>query len=232
MASRVHAVGLHGLALIALVLAACYEPRYGECVVRCAADSQCAPTHVCGADGWCASAQQAGRCFLSPGDDASVPDADELPGRLDARVVDARPADAGSPPPPPPPPPDAAAPDAPSPACAPGCPGTCQAGVCVIWCTTPYACDDDVVCPLYGPCKVVCSGHESCRDDVICGTGRCTVTCSGKEACRRGVRCEESCACDVECSGIEACKKASRCPDDPCEAGKGCTSQPSGCDDC
>jgi len=207
---------------LTLVLAACYQPRFGECVARCTAAADCAPGQVCGEDGWCASAEQAGRCFTTPGVDAPA---------VDARMTDARrpmdsgmPTDGGMP--------DGGMPDAPPPTCHPGCPGTCQAGVCVISCTGPYSCQSNVVCPPTGACRVICSGHDSCREEIRCGAGRCTVTCSGDDSCRRGTRCQSSCACDVSCTGDNACEKPAACPSATCRAGNGCTSQPSGCSSC
>jgi hypothetical protein len=213
---------LPGLAAIAWMLVGCYEPRYGECVVRCAAASDCAPGQACGADGWCVSPEHAGQCASSPGDGGGIePD----PGRDGPRV------DAGKPPK------DARLPDAPPPdgplaRCGAGCPGTCEGGVCVIACSGTRSCEADVICPVIGACRVECTGRESCRGEIICGAGRCTVACSGDKSCRKGTQCASSCACDVACTGIEACGRASMCPDDACRAGKGCTSQPSGCDSC
>jgi hypothetical protein len=122
--------------------------------------------------------------------------------------------------------------DAPPPqACAPGCAGTCDDGVCVISCIGTEACDEQVVCPLTGPCRVVCTGRKACKQGVRCGLGQCTVSCQGDDACHKRVRCETSCACDVSC-GVGACKEESLCPKPACEAGDGCTSAPSTCNAC
>lgn len=230
-----HMASLHGLAVAAaaaLMLAACYEPRYTECAVRCAAASDCAPNQICGAEGWCVSAEAAGRCLASAADadpghdtgahpaDARVPPKDSGPPKDAAGPIDASgPADAGMP-------------DAPPSGCGPGCPGACIAGVCVITCAGYESCEHDVVCPAATPCQVLCTGERSCRGRVLCGSGRCTVMCSGEDSCEKGVRCEAACACDVTCTGWDSCETRAKCPDDACRAGRGCSSAPSGCSDC
>ncbi|MBA3395710.1 MAG: hypothetical protein H0T89_23905 [Deltaproteobacteria bacterium] len=197
-----------------------------ECTVRCEVDGDCAPEQGCGVDGWCATPGQIGQCAdvvtiggIFDGPDAIVVDAG-LPA--DAMISDAAVADAPI------------APDAPGPSCAPGCPGSCQAGVCVIECSGNKSCADGVTCPDDGPCRVVCSGNMSCEKRVRCGDGPCTVLCLGNMSCEAGVRCEDSCACDVTCTG-NACGDDDddvRCSSPACETQNGCTSARPGCNQC
>jgi hypothetical protein len=231
---------LHGFAaissVISLALAACYEPRYGECVVRCTATSECAPNQICGSDGWCASAGVLGRCFQPVSDgahpvDTGAPPIDARVPPIDARVPPDTQVDAG-PPVDSTPPIDSGMPDAAEPDCGADCPGMCQHGVCVIACSGPGSCEDDVICPASTPCRVECTGRESCEGTIFCGSGRCTVTCAGTRSCKRGTQCAGSCACDVVCTGDDSCRHKSICPADLCRAGQGCTSQPSSCSGC
>lgn len=235
-----HVASLHGLAaaaVAALTLAACYQPRYTECAVRCAGASDCAPNQICGAEGWCVSAEATGRCLApatdaDPGHDTGAHPADaRVPPKDSGLPKDAASIDAGGmtdaavPV-------DAGMPDAPPSGCGADCPGTCMSGVCVITCAGYESCAGDVFCPPTTPCHVLCTGERSCRERVFCGSGRCMVTCSGEDSCRRGVRCENACACDVTCSGDDSCQMKAKCPDDVCEVGRGCSSGPSGCSDC
>jgi hypothetical protein len=189
-------------AVLLVVLVGCYDPSLQPCAVRCEAASDCAGGLTCGADGWCASGDRLDRCEL--------PDA--------ARSTS-----------------DALAVDAPSPdamiACAPGCNGSCETGVCVIRCSGPNACDMDVRCPATGPCRVECTGNRSCQKKIICGTGDCDVVCQGPDSCKDGVQCMNACACDVTCAG-DACEKPATCRSPACDTGDGCTSTPATCDVC
>lgn len=130
--------------------------------------------------------------------------------------------------------------------------GTCDRGVCVIDCSTPFSCRLDVLCPGTVPCRVACgdracqhhvdcqmaetceiqcTGTNSCADEVRCGANRCSVTCSGAGSCKH-VRCGSACACDATCSGVNACIELSECPQaGACKLGEGCTSDGS-CDRC
>jgi hypothetical protein len=68
--------GLAGVTLAAL--ASCYSPDIRDCVVACTAPEDCAPGHVCGGDGLCASPEIAGACDELDQPDARTP-------RIDAR---------------------------------------------------------------------------------------------------------------------------------------------------
>jgi hypothetical protein len=177
------------------IVAGCYEPHFAECKVRCSSTRDCAPSLICGSDGWCALPSRLAGCSGSSGPDGS------------------RPEDA-------------------SPACAPGCSGTCNAGVCVIECSGPQQCELPVACPQDGPCDVACVGRQSCRGGVVCGAGPCVVTCEGKDSCEAGVMCDSACSCDVSCEGDGACKKHATCSSTTCTAGRGCTSALPGCSRC
>ena len=50
------------LAPILVVLAGCYDPEALDCTVACSAANECTDGHVCGSDGFCASASAAGHC--------------------------------------------------------------------------------------------------------------------------------------------------------------------------
>jgi len=148
---------------------------------------------------------------------------------------------------------DAASPDADI--CPLGCTnGTCIAGVCVIDCSAPDSCPNDIVCPVNLPCRVLCgdrscghkvncalasqcevdcAGTDACKDEIICGKIECDVTCSGTASCKRRVKCKEACSCDVTCSGVGSCAETPECPlEMSCRLGLGCTSQLPGCDRC
>ena len=53
--------------LAASALAACYDPTFAECTVRCADNAECAPSQVCGAAGWCAAPGTVGACAVDAG---------------------------------------------------------------------------------------------------------------------------------------------------------------------
>lgn len=230
------------LALLSLLATSCYEPKLRDCAVRCAADDDCGPGQACGADGWCATPSALDQCagviggtLLDAADDPSQDATVMIDGALpppgpDASTPPPTTPDASTPPtmpdasPPPPPPPPSG--------CAADCAGTCQAGVCVIDCTTSGSCANGVTCPQTGACYVRCSGNKSCEGRVRCGSGPCEVECSGNMSCEHGVRCEDACACDVTCSGNMACDGEVRCPSDACETANGCTSAPGVCRGC
>jgi hypothetical protein len=199
-----------------LVLVGCYDPSLQPCAVRCSVAADCAGGLTCGVDGWCASGNLVNRCGTA---DASTSDS--------ALTGDARPSDA-----------DVAPIDAPlvdaSIACAPGCAGTCESGVCVIRCSAPNSCNVDVQCPATGPCRVECTGDRSCQKKVKCGTGDCDVVCSGDSACKDGIECGMACACDVTCGGPNACDKPAMCHGGAmCDIGDGCRSTgPAACNTC
>jgi hypothetical protein len=145
------------------------------------------------------------------------------------------------------------APNGPS-LCEQGCTnGTCVDGVCVLDCSVPYSCPNDITCPAGLPCRVVCGeqacGHKvlcglstscevqcngdySCKDEIICNTNRCDVDCIGVGSCKRRTKCSNACACDVSCIGASSCPEVSECPASTCRLGNGCTSLVSGCDSC
>jgi hypothetical protein len=144
--------------------------------------------------------------------------------------------------------------DAPQTLCSQGCSnGSCVDGVCVIDCSAPNACQNDINCPANLPCRVVCGdnacakpikcgsstscevqciGDHACGDEIQCNSQRCDVDCSGPSSCERRTRCLGSCACDVSCSGGGSCPEPSECPASACKLGNGCTSLAAGCDDC
>jgi hypothetical protein len=216
---------MHAALILGVVLVGgCYNPALRNCTVQCAGAGDCGGDQVCGGDGWCASAEMAGQC----GSSAEISDARATP--IDTRI------DAVS-----------------NTACLAACTnGTCEAGVCVIDCSTSYTCLADVICPGSVPCHVVCGDHScqhhvecrmaatceieclgvgSCADELRCGTNRCSVTCSGAGSCKR-VRCANACACEATCSGSNACIDVSECPQaGACKLGEGCTSNGS-CDTC
>jgi hypothetical protein len=74
------------LRIAALVgLGACYSPDLRDCVVACSSNADCASDHVCGSDGFCATAERAGHC-------AELRDAGAIVGDdADAPPIDARP---------------------------------------------------------------------------------------------------------------------------------------------
>jgi hypothetical protein len=210
-------------------LAGCYDPSYRNCTVACAQASECSPDQICGADGWCAAPDVAGRCegIRDAEPDALPPDADVT---------------------------DSPAPDA-STSCEEVCDaGTCVDGVCTIDCSGDEACRGfEVTCPAGVPCHVICGdlacdkhvdctlatacviecvGVDACHEEVRCGTGPCDVTCSGFKSCGKKTKCADSCSCDVRCAGLEACHDPSECPAAACVFGNGCTSDPLGCDQC
>ena len=199
-----------------VALAGCYEPKLPDCAVRCAADGDCAPGQSCREDGWCTAPGMTESCASTAidgfGSLSAVDAATDGHSQPDATSPsDAPPTDA-------PPSVDA------SPGCAPGCPGRCENGVCIIECFGEKSCKDEVRCPNQGPCEVLCAGERSCENGVRCGLGRCTVTCSGEKSCEERVDCEDSCACDVYCTGDKACGEDSECPESWCEVGEGCRS--------
>ncbi len=197
--------------MLALV-GGCYDPSLSSCTVRCANASDCAAGLTCGADGWCASTDQLDRCANPDASITSSPDG--------ALTIDATPPtmiDASI--------------DAPL-ACAPGCNGSCESGVCVIRCSGPNACNMDVRCPMTGPCRVECTGNMSCQKKVVCGSGDCDVICQGPSSCKDGVQCMNACACDVECSGNGSCHKPAMCRAPACDTGDGCTSDGATCNVC
>lgn len=194
-------------------LVGCYDPSLQPCAVRCAQASDCAGGLTCGTDGWCATGDRLDRCghpdaMLTSSDASLTVDGTTPTTMVDAAMIDA-------------PPP-----------CAPGCNGTCESGVCVIRCSGPNACNNDIKCPLTGPCRVECTGNESCRKKIICGAGECDVLCMGPSSCKEGAQCMNSCACDVTCSGNDSCEKAATCPAPTCDTGDGCTSAPPLCNTC
>lgn len=217
---------LVGAALTYLVAATgCYNPELRDCTVHCSAPTDCAGGQVCRDDGWCAMPDRTEKCPK------------EGEGENDATI-------------------DAAAtssPDAPSP-CEQGCnSGTCVDGVCVIDCSAPGACPNDVTCPANLPCRVVCgdgscghkincgmstscqvqcNGDSSCQDEIQCNANRCDVDCIGPNSCKRRTKCNSSCACDVSCIGTGSCMEASECPAASCKLGNGCSSLLTGCDRC
>ena len=93
---------------------ACYQPEVHDCTVHCTQPGDCTGGQVCRDDGWCAM----------PGVKDCPKEGNIDPGGSD--TVDAA----------------SATQDAPD-LCPQGCTkGTCQNGVCVIDCGTPYACTE------------------------------------------------------------------------------------------
>ena len=218
---------LFGVVVAYLVAtAACYQPEVRDCTVHCARPGGCTGGQVCRDDGWCA-----------------MPGVKDCPKGGDVEQGGSDTVDAAS-----------ATQDAPD-LCPQGCTkGTCQNGVCVIDCGTPYSCtESDVQCPANIPCRVVCGDHAcakhvacglasscevqctgdySCGDVIQCNDNRCSVTCSGLSSCKRHTDCSHSCACDVTCSGTGSCVEVSACPASTCKLGNGCSSLLAGCDRC
>lgn len=116
--------------------------------------------------------------------------------------------------------------------CDPVC-ASCDNGICVVDCTAPGSCPDEVTCPsglacsvtcgvgacgsgvdcsASESCDIVCSGNDSCGGELTCGIGRCDVECSGNNSCDNGTTCDEACACSVSCSGAGSCNSSSLCP--------------------
>ncbi len=207
-----------------VAIAGCYQPDVRDCMVQCAAPTDCTGGQIC-RDGWCAMAD-APAC-ASVGDD----------GGNTMGMPDGRPTTG----------------DAPD-LCAQGCKdGICSDGVCVIDCSATNACQHDIKCPPNLPCRVVCgdsackkkvscdkastcevqcTGAGSCQDDILCNANRCVVHCSGMNSCKQ-VKCKTACACDVSCTGMGSCTSSAECPDPAaCQLGEGCSSLLAGCDRC
>ncbi len=214
------------LGVVVAYLAGCYEPELRDCTVHCTSASDCTGGQVCRKDGWCAMPEIT-KCPKA--------DHDETESNPDAAAV---------------------APDAPpSPTvCEQGCTnGSCEDGVCVIDCSTAYACSSDVTCPANLPCRVVCGDHacakkvncgmatscdvqctgdDACADDIQCNMGRCKIDCAGESSCKKKLKCDHACACDVTCSGLGSCAEPAACPAPSCKLGNGCSSLLAGCDRC
>ena len=50
------------IALVAALLAGCYDPELRDCTVDCSSADECADGQVCGSDGMCAAPEAAGQC--------------------------------------------------------------------------------------------------------------------------------------------------------------------------
>ena len=220
-----NAGNIAGVVLAHLVaVAGCYNPEVKDCTVRCSGETECTSGQTC-SDGWCVKGDR--DCPKGgDGDNDLTPDAAAVTNDADRNLL-----------------------------CMQGCPnGTCNNGVCVIDCSSPFACrDSDVLCPPNIPCRVMCgyeacdkkiicglatscevqcTGDSSCNDEIQCNSNRCSVTCSGAGACAKRTRCANACACDVACTGTGSCPEVSECPEDNCRLGNGCNSQLAGCDSC
>lgn len=214
-----------GVAFAHLVATGCYDPELRDCTVRCTSPNDCTGGQVCRKDGWCAMP-----------DVAACPKPDHGGGQSHADAA-------------------RAVADAPvSPPCEQGCPGgTCEDGVCVIDCSSPHACADDVTCPPNLPCRVYCGDHacskkvscgmattcevlclgdSACAAEIQCNESRCKVDCAGASSCKRRTKCGHACACDVTCGGLGACAEPAECPEASCGLGNGCNSLLPGCDRC
>jgi hypothetical protein len=211
-------------AALTYLAAGCYNPQLRDCTVHCSKPTDCTGGQEC-KGGWCAMPEVKECPKEGAGEDRDA--------MIDAAV--------------------STMPDALS-LCEQGCPnGTCVDGVCVIDCSAPGACPNDVVCPANLPCRVVCgqgscghkvncslstscevqcNGDNSCADEIICGVNRCDVDCIGASSCKRRTKCSMACACDVSCIGTGSCVEASECPASTCKLGNGCTSLLAGCNDC
>lgn len=210
-------------------LVACYEPQVRNCTLACSGPGQCAAGQTCTSDGYCAAPE--------------ISSCREYEATLDAAAVvtDAETAI------------DASGND--NTVCLQGCSsGTCDSGVCVIDCTAPNSCANDVVCPANLPCRVECgdtacggkinctkstsctvqcTGEDSCDDEIQCPPGEpCDVTCSGAGSCVKRTKCKDSCSCDVRCTGMGSCAEPSECQEALCRIGNGCTSTVLTCDTC
>jgi hypothetical protein len=199
----------------------CYSPDLRDCTVQCSASTDCTGGQVCRDDGWCAMPE----IKDCPKNGAATVDAASMTNTPDARSL-----------------------------CEQGCSnGDCVGGVCVIDCSATSSCQNDVTCPANVPCRIVCghqacvgkiscgqassceikcNGDSSCRDDILCNANRCDVDCSGPNSCQKRTRCTNACACEVTCTGSGSCSEASECPSSTCRIGNGCSTQPTGCNDC
>ena len=63
------------LAVIAVLLAGCYDGEIGDCELPCATAGECPDGLACGSDGWCAAPEVAGTCAAT------------APASLEVRVV-------------------------------------------------------------------------------------------------------------------------------------------------
>jgi hypothetical protein len=75
-------MGLLRALVVVACSTSCYDPELRDCTLRCGRPHDCADGQVCGADGFCASPERAGRCAGSPPDAA-------VDARPDARQRDA-----------------------------------------------------------------------------------------------------------------------------------------------
>lgn len=197
-------------AIATLALGCSIDRRSGR--LECERTADCDPGRVC----------NDGLCVASSGGDASIPDG-ETPG-------DAPPDSNGCP--------DACTScsgttctvDCAAPGADCSRPIACPAGWnCAVRCTEEDPCTAGISCGLARSCDVDCAGANACRD-IACGAGRCDVACTGEDACR-GVDCAASCGCDVVCSGAFSCRNV-ECPSLACSEGRGCSSEPLGCNTC
>jgi hypothetical protein len=213
-----------GLLTYLVAVAGCYNPALRDCTVACSTPTDCTGGQVCRGDGFCA-----------------MPDAKECSKDESNVTVDAASGDGAD------------APMQPS-LCELGCTkGSCIDGVCVIDCSAPDSCTNDITCPANLPCRVVCgtracqgkifcslattcqvqcNGDYACKDEIHCNSNRCDVDCIGASSCEKRTRCANACACDVSCIGSNSCREVSECPESACRIGNGCTSLLTGCDSC
>ena len=63
---------MRALALLSLLLAACYAPEATDCTVECSEPSDCADGQMCGSDGFCAAPDIAGMCNANHNDEPQM----------------------------------------------------------------------------------------------------------------------------------------------------------------
>src|SRR5262249_17434247 len=130
-----------------------------------------------------------------PPRDASPPDA-----RVDASIPPDAPVDAAV--------------DAPSVRCEDVCTGgSCEAGVCVIRCSTTASCTAKINCPAGVPCRVLCAGASSCGGGIDCTrASACELACTGNSSCAGelagGATSDISCAAPGACGPISCSGQA------------------------
>jgi len=135
------------------------------------------------------------------------------------------------------------------PACA-GCPGTCDGGVCHIYCGGtgsellpeeggggPPPCDA-VTCPPGIPCYVHCIGTDACQQQIDCTqSSSCRIDCLNDRSCASQLTCGPG-LCEVHCDGKDSCGGGLNCQsscfcDETCGGESSCGQQatcPAGCD--
>ena len=110
----------------------------------------------------------------------------------------------------------------------------CAEGFCIVVEDIPVECPAGCDSCDGDTCVIDCSAPGACAEQVLCpGTLRCRVECTGSDSCSAGVVCGSACGCDVLCDGTGSCSGQAECTRPQCEDGMGCTtSGPGVCDRC